>query len=61
MFRYNSFLLEYHILYYKIYILNIMFKKLVNGSITFRDYYDNYNYHFIELIKFHNWMCGYGY
>jgi hypothetical protein len=56
MFRYNSFVLDYQILYYKAYVLNDMWRNYVNGNIRFDDYYNDYNNYYMQLIKFHNWM-----
>ncbi len=59
MFKYNNFVLDYQILYYKTYVLNDMWQHYINGNISFDHYYNDYNKYYMELIKYHNWMCCY--
>ena len=54
MFRYNTFVLNFQILYYKAYVLNHMFQNYSN--IRFDNYYDDFNNYYMQLIKFNNSM-----
>ena len=45
---------DIYLMNYKYFVLNNYFNEYLNDNISYTDYYDLYNAHYIEQIKLYN-------